>query len=505
MDNSPRKKKRARKISLTERERKVRFLEVLRSSRAKENGRNWLHGSRAGEDVSRLSEGFDLLTALFLDLVEILQHEIAGLVQLALVFVQRLEVLQRLALLGLSANEPCVALRGFLLLVCHGLNEGLDGCVRILKELFVRRRGIRLGTDRIGLSLLRLIDYGLDHPNDAVAAFVLVVLLEVLRRWRGLRARVRRRGGLGKDIVSSETFLAVNLLHAVEREHEDLLRRALVGDGLLELGVLRLPVLARAGHLELRVLDLSVGGCELLLQRVQGRRQGLDLGGQVRHGVLTEDSLLLVLVELRDAEVLLLHVVLLLLLELFHHLFNLLLDLLESLECDRRRHCDEHLAAGALRGRPVLRRDRSAETETCTKETVLLKSSWASSELRMAIVSATPCSSKFRAFDRDSNSASAFAQRTLRSAMNFWSAVRASCVSARFCFAAARSSSVCASSWVLESIIFLPEAISASLPALTCSKSATDCDSSFCASARFVSKVSFICSRIPKICPLAGA
>merc|ERR1719326_1610830 len=238
---------------------------------------------------------------------------------------------------------------------------GLDGCVRILKELFVRRRGIRLRTDRIGLSLLRLVDYGLDHPNDAVAAFVLVVLLEVFRRWRGLRARVRRRGGanLGEDKVSSETSLAVSLLHAVEREREDLLRRALVGDGLLELGVLRLPILARAGHLKLRVLDLSVGGRELFLQRVQGRRQGLDLGGQVRHGVLTEDSLLLVLVELRDAEVLLLHVVLLLLLELFRHLFNLLLDLLESLECDRRRHCDEHLAAGALRGRPQRRGGRA--------------------------------------------------------------------------------------------------------------------------------------------------
>ena len=33
--------------------------------------------------------------------------------------------------------------------------KSLDGCVRILDELFVRRRGIRLGTDRIGLSLLR--------------------------------------------------------------------------------------------------------------------------------------------------------------------------------------------------------------------------------------------------------------------------------------------------------------------------------------------------------------
>ena len=80
------------------------------------------HGSRAGEDGSRLSEGFDLLTALFLDLVEVLKQEIAGFVQLALVFVQRLEVLQRLALLSLGANEPCVALRVFLLLVCHGLN-----------------------------------------------------------------------------------------------------------------------------------------------------------------------------------------------------------------------------------------------------------------------------------------------------------------------------------------------------------------------------------------------
>merc|ERR1719159_14020 len=139
---------------------------------------------------------------------------------------------------------------------------------------------------------------------------------------------------------------------------------------VLEVGVLQLAVLAGARHLRLRVLDLGLVVRELGGERRDRRLEVLDGRPEVAELVLRDGRLLLVLREPLHAEVPMLHLVLLLLLELGHHVVDRLLHLLEGIELRHRRTAQERRFTAAF----------------CVKPMVLPKSSCASSELRKAMV-----------------------------------------------------------------------------------------------------------------------
>merc|ERR1719333_1985736 len=109
-------------------------------------------------------------------------------------------------------------------------------------------------------------------PSTPPGVRVLLVLIEALRR--------RRRGGprllVGAHAHRSlDLHEAVHLLEALERDGQDVLRRALVRHRLLEVRVLQLAVLAGTRHLRLGVLDLGLVVRELGLERGDRRLEVL--------------------------------------------------------------------------------------------------------------------------------------------------------------------------------------------------------------------------------------
>merc|ERR1719247_1258606 len=142
-----------------------------------------------------------------------------------------------------------------------------------------------------------LIDALAFFVNSSYAAGdrVLLVIIEALRR--------RRRGGprllVGAHAHRSlDLHEAVHLLEALERDGQDVLRRALVRHSLLEVRVLQLAVLAGARHLRLGVLDLGLVVRELGLERGDRRLEVLNGRPEVAELVLRDGRLLLVLREL---------------------------------------------------------------------------------------------------------------------------------------------------------------------------------------------------------------
>mmetsp|Transcript_46901 Transcript_46901/g.150748 ORF Transcript_46901/g.150748 Transcript_46901/m.150748 type:complete len:443 (-) Transcript_46901:341-1669(-) len=124
----------------------------------------------------------------------------------------------------------------------------------------------------------------------------------------------------------------VDLLHAGEGLLEDHLRHALVGHGLRVVRILGLPVLARPLHLLLHLRDGGRRGLNLLVEVVDGLFEVGDLGLQAGLHVVGLLGRAVVFVELVDAPVAVLDLVLLLPLQLNDHLVNLLLDLREGIQ-----------------------------------------------------------------------------------------------------------------------------------------------------------------------------
>mmetsp|Transcript_95729 Transcript_95729/g.252979 ORF Transcript_95729/g.252979 Transcript_95729/m.252979 type:complete len:366 (+) Transcript_95729:516-1613(+) len=127
----------------------------------------------------------------------------------------------------------------------------------------------------------------------------------------------------------------VDLLHAGEGLLEDHLRHALVGHGLRVVRILGLPVLARPLHLLLHLRDGGRRGLNLLVEVVDGLFEVGDLGLQAGLHVVGLLGRAVVFVELVDAPVAVLDLVLLLPLQLNDHLVNLLLDLREGIQLRR--------------------------------------------------------------------------------------------------------------------------------------------------------------------------
>merc|ERR1719446_504502 len=309
-------------------ETRSRLLALLEEAQARASE----HGLGLGKRLHLLVEG------RLLDL-EIIKSEVARLVQVRVLVLLLLVHSRRLGLL----SRGLVGLRRRLLLglVRHGAVGLLNGLVRVLHEGLVSLLRIRLRLDRLRLQRLRIGDDLLDHAHHTASARRLLVLLEPRRRRRA------RRLLLGLRL--HESLLVVDRLQHVQSVRKQLLRGALVRDGGLEVGVLRLAVLARALQLNLHLRDARLQLRDLLRELVDRRRQVRDLGIEAIDVASLQLLGTLVVVDLLDAEVLHLDVVRLLLLQVLHHAVDRLRDLREGVEADARRKRRQARVAELLR------------------------------------------------------------------------------------------------------------------------------------------------------------
>mmetsp|Transcript_61053 Transcript_61053/g.164342 ORF Transcript_61053/g.164342 Transcript_61053/m.164342 type:complete len:221 (+) Transcript_61053:437-1099(+) len=166
--------------------------------------------------------------------------------------------------------------------------------------------------------------------------------LEHTARARRLRVVLRRRGLGGDGLAGSLHELAglggVEHLQPLHGLVQDVDGRALIRDRLLEQLVLRLPVLPGLLKARLHLLLLGLQCLEVVSQGVQGVDELLALLVQVLLGVHADLDLILELVDLLLAELHLLVLLLLLLLQFGHHPVHGLLDLCEGVEADA--HCE---------------------------------------------------------------------------------------------------------------------------------------------------------------------
>merc|ERR1719198_673121 len=207
-------------------------------------------------------------------------------------------------LLGLVGLCQVSLSLGFLLsLVDHLLGLCLDGRISLLDEILIRLLGILLRADGISLHGLGIVDDLLDHAHHATSSGVLLVLLEARRRRRASWLLLQK-GSL---------LLLVEALENLEGSIQELLRCALVCNGLLELFVLLFTVLASSLHLDLRFLNLRLQAVNVCGKGLDGHFQIFNLGEKI--GLLTFLllSLKLIGVELLNAEILVLDLIFLLL------------------------------------------------------------------------------------------------------------------------------------------------------------------------------------------------
>merc|ERR1719446_1514789 len=297
-------------------ETRSRLLALLEEAQARASE----HGLGLGKRLHLLVEG------RLLDL-EIIKSEVARLVQVRVLVLVLLLLVHSRRLVLLSRSLVGLRRRLLLGLVRHGAVGLLDGLVRVLHERLVRLLRIRLRLDRLRLQRLRIGDDLLDHAHHTASTRRLLVLLEPRRRRRARRLLLALR--------LNERLLVVDRLQHAQSVRKQLLRGALVRDGGLEVGVLRLAVLTRALQLNLHLRD--------------ARRQLRDLGIEAIDVARLQLLGTLIVVDLLDAEVLHLDVVRLLLLQILHHAVDRLGNLREGVETDARRKRGELRVAKLLR------------------------------------------------------------------------------------------------------------------------------------------------------------
>merc|ERR1719446_831331 len=297
--------------------------------------------ARAGEHGLGLGKRLHLLVEGRLLDLEVIKSEVARLVQVRVLVLVLLLLVHGRGLGLLSRGLVGLRRRLLLGLVRHGAVGLLDGLVRVLHERLVRLLRIRLRLDRLRLQRLRIGDDLLDHAHHTASTRRLLVLLEPRRRRRA------RRLLLGLRL--NESLLVVDRLQHVQSVRKQLLRGALVRDGGLEVGVLRLAVLTRALQLNLHVCDARIQLRDLLRELVDRRRQVRDLGIEAIDVARLQLLGTLIVVDLLDAEILHLDVVRLLLLQVLHHAVDRLGNLREGVETDARRKRGELRVAKLLR------------------------------------------------------------------------------------------------------------------------------------------------------------
>merc|ERR1719335_1380149 len=300
------------------------------------------HGElRARQDRLRLAERLDFLVAGRLPDVEVLQGEVARLVQIS-VLVHELLLLVHGRLLRLLGRDLVRLSRRLLLgLVRDVTRLLLDRLVRVLHVRLVGLLRIGLSLDRLGLEGLGVAHDLLEHAHDTAGTRRLLVLLEARRRRRAHRLLLR--GHLDELLREDGRENVVRLL-------EERLRLTLVGDGGLEVLVLHLAVLTSALQLRLHLRDLRLQRRDGLGQLVDRRREVRDLGLQLRDVARLELRLALVRVQALGAEVLVLDLVGLLLEKRGDHLVDGRLYLRECVEADACRERSQARVPVGLRG-----------------------------------------------------------------------------------------------------------------------------------------------------------
>merc|ERR1719240_1461021 len=296
---------------------------------------------RARQDRLRLAECLDFLVAGRLPDFEVLQREVARLVQIG-VLVHELLLLVHgrfLRLLGRDLVRLCGRL--LLGLIRDVTRLLLDRLVRVLHVLLVSLLGVGLSLDRLSLQRLRVTDDLLQHPHHTAGTGGLLVLLEARRGRRPNRLLLRR------DL---EELLREDRLEDVERFVEERLRLPLVRHGGLEVLVLHLAILARALQLRLHFRDLRLQRRDGLGQLVDRHREVRDLGLQLRDIARLELRFTLVRVQALSAEVLVLDLVRFLLQQRSDHLINSSLHLRERVEADTCRERRQPRVAVRLGG-----------------------------------------------------------------------------------------------------------------------------------------------------------
>merc|ERR1719174_274810 len=296
---------------------------------------------RARQDRLRLAESLDFLVAGRLPDVEILQREVARLVQIG-VLVHELLLLVHGRLLGLLGRDLVRLCRRLLFgLVRDVARLLLDRLVRVLHVRLVRLLGIGLSLDRFSLQRLRVTHDLLQHAHDTTGTGGLLVLLEARRRRRA--GRLLLRGNLDELLREDGRENVVRFL-------QERLRLTLVRHGLLEVLVLHLAVLTGALQLRLHLRDLRLQRRDGLRELVDRRREVRDLGFQLRDITRLELRLALVRVDALGAEVLVLDLVRFLLQQRSDHVVNGCLHLRERVEADTCRERSQARVAVGLRG-----------------------------------------------------------------------------------------------------------------------------------------------------------
>merc|ERR1719236_105856 len=296
---------------------------------------------RARQDGLSLAERFDFLVAGRLPDFEVLEGEVARLMQIS-VLVHELLLLVHGRLLGLLGRDLVRLSRRLLLgLVRDVARLLLDRLVRVLHVGLVGLLGIGLSLDRLSLQGLRVPHDLLQHSHDAAGARGLLVLLEARRRRRA--DRLLLRGHLKELLREDGRKDVIRLL-------EERLRLALVRHGGLEVLVLHLAVLTGALQLRLHLRDLRLQRRDGLRELVDRGREVRDLGLQLRDITGLELRLALVRVQALGAEVLVLDLVRLLLQERRDHLIDGRLHLRERIEAHASRERGQARVAVGLGG-----------------------------------------------------------------------------------------------------------------------------------------------------------
>merc|ERR1719174_962191 len=112
----------------------------------------------AGKESLRIIEGFDLLQACCLPLIEVLQHKVAIRMHVTVVLNKVLKALLGALLLSLRLNFFFGGLGNGVRLGLNGIVERLDGVGGVLDKLFVGLLGFLLPFNCVALHSLGVFD-----------------------------------------------------------------------------------------------------------------------------------------------------------------------------------------------------------------------------------------------------------------------------------------------------------------------------------------------------------
>merc|ERR1740129_2103466 len=282
---------------------------------------------RTEEDRLCLPQSFHIFITGSLAKVEVIQDEVATLLQLSIVIGEllQLEEYTFFGLLGLDEIDLCL---GLLLGLVHDVPAlRLDRVVGLLDKILVCFLRILLRSDGLSLHGLGISDDLLDHADHAPIRRILLVLFKTW--WWGWANRLLLFGQ-----KRSWRLLGVKILQDAQSSLQQLLGLPLVSYSALEFLVLFLTVLTSTLQLDLHLSNLCLQGINRFSQGLDGCHQVCDLRHQILLLTLFALCLELICVELVCAEVLVLDLICLLLQKLSDHVVDGLLDASEGVQFD---------------------------------------------------------------------------------------------------------------------------------------------------------------------------